>query len=118
MKFSKDIANKTQNKKVVVIPPTKYSQAIVNHHAKWTMIKHDKQAKILEVQGKTVLYLQAKELRGGDIAVKLAKIKSKIEIVKFEHSKPIKYKLNNIKRFEYGNNEAVQLKDCNFREAL
>ena len=67
MKFSKDIANKTQNNKVVVIPPPKYSQAIVNHHAKWTMIKHDKQAKILEVQGKTVLDLQAKELRGGDL---------------------------------------------------
>ncbi len=63
-KFSKDIANKLQNKKVVLIPPPMYSQAIIDCHAKWTKIKRDEQVKILAALVKKESDLKSKELSG------------------------------------------------------
>jgi hypothetical protein len=69
IKFGEDIANKIKNKKVVVLTPPKYSNAIKLRHREYERLVRRKQGNLMRALEVKLTTLQAQAVAGDDVAL-------------------------------------------------
>jgi hypothetical protein len=117
IKFGEDIANKIKIKKLVVLTPPKYSNAIKLRHQEYEKLVRRKQGnlkKALEVKLST---LQAEEAAGEDVDLEIANLQNDIDDLEFESHQEVPYKLTMEEAAGYSNSaKAHSLREATLKK--
>jgi hypothetical protein len=88
-----DIANKIKNKKLVVLTPPKYSNAIKLRHQEYEKLIRRKQGNLMKALKVKLITLKAQLGSGDDVALEIANLKNQIDDLKFESRQEVPHKL-------------------------
>jgi hypothetical protein len=104
IKFGEDIANEIKNKKVVVLTPPKYSDAIEIRHQEYEKLVRRKQRNLMKALEVKLSTLQAKQVAGDDVALDIANLHNDIHDLEYESCQEVPHKLTMEEAARYSNN--------------
>jgi hypothetical protein len=104
IKFGEDIANEIKNKKVVVLTPPKYSNAIELRHQEYEKLVRRKQVNLMRALEVKLSTMQAKEVAGEDVALDIANLQNDIDDLEYESRQEVPHKLTMEEAAGYSNN--------------
>jgi hypothetical protein len=93
IKFGEDIANKINNKKLVVLTPPKYSDAIELRHQEYEKLVRKKQGNLMKALEVKLSTLKAQLGSGDDVALEIANLENQIDDLEFESRQELPHKL-------------------------
>ncbi len=93
IKFGEDIANKIKNKKLVVLTPPKYSNAIKLRHQVYEKLVSRKQGNLMKALEVKLSTLQAQLGSGDDVALEMANLENQIDDLEFGSCQEVPHKL-------------------------
>jgi hypothetical protein len=114
IKFGEDIANEIKNKKLVVLIPPKYSNAIKLRHQEYERLVKRKQGNLMRALKVKLTTLQAHTVVGDDVALDIANVENQIDDLKFESCQEVPNKLTMEEAGGYSNSA----KTHSLREAM
>jgi hypothetical protein len=119
IKFDEDIANEIKNKKLVVLTPPKYCNAIELRHQEYERLVRRKQGNLMRALEVKLITLQAQAVAGDDVALDIANLENQIDYLEFESCQEVPHKLTMEEAGGYSNNakthslrEAMREKHC------
>jgi uncharacterized protein YbjQ (UPF0145 family) len=104
IKFGEDIANKIKNKKLVILTPPKYSNAIELRHQEYERLVRRKQGNLMRALEVKLTTLQAQAVAGDDVALDIANLENQIDDLEFESRQEVPHKLTMEEAGGYSNN--------------
>jgi hypothetical protein len=93
IKFGEDNANKIKNKKLVVLTPPKYSNAIKLKHQEYERLVRRKQGNLMRALKVKLTTLQAQAVADDDVALDIANLENQIDDLEFESRQEVPHKL-------------------------
>jgi hypothetical protein len=94
IKFGEDIANEIKNKKLVVLTPPKYSDAIKLRHQEYEkLLVRRKQGNLIKALEVKLSTLKAQLGSGDDVALEIANLENQIDDFEFESCQEVPHKL-------------------------
>jgi hypothetical protein len=103
IKFGEDIANVIKNKKLVVLTPPKYSNAIMLRHQEYERLVRRKQGNLMRALEVKLTTLQAQAVAGDDVALDIANLEIQIDDLVFESRQEVPHKLTMEEAGRYSN---------------
>ena len=91
-------------KKVVVLTPPKYSDAIELRHQEYEKLVRRKQVNLMKALDVKLSTLQAKEVAGEDVALDIANLQNDIDDLEYESRQEVPHKLTMEEAAGYSNN--------------
>jgi hypothetical protein len=117
IKFGEDIANKIKNKKVVVLTPLKYSDAIELRHQEYEKLLRRKQSNLMKALEVKLSKLQTKQVAGDDVALDIANLQNDIDDLEYESRQEVPHKLTMEEATGYSNNAKTHsLRDATLKK--
>jgi len=104
IKIGEDISNEIKNKKVVVLTPPKYSDAIKHRHQEYEKLVRRKQSNLMKALEVKLSTLQAKQVAGDDVALDIANLQNDIDELEYESCQEVPHKLTMEEAAGYSNN--------------
>jgi hypothetical protein len=104
IKVGEDIANEIKNKKLVVLTPPKYSNAIELRQQEYEKLVRRKQGNLMRALKVKLTTLQAQTVAGDDVALDIANLENQIDDIKFESCQEVPHKLTMEEAGGYSNN--------------
>jgi hypothetical protein len=114
IKFGEDTANEIKNKKLVVLTPPKYSNAIKLRHQEYEKLVRRKQGNVMKALKVKLSTLKAQLDSGDDVALEIANLENQIDDLKFESHQEVPHKLTMEEASGYSN----YAKTHSLREAM
>jgi hypothetical protein len=103
IKFGEDIANKIKNKKLVVLTPPKYSNAIKLRHQEYKKLVRRKPGNLMKALKIKLSTMKAQLCSGDDVAPEIADLENQIDDLKFESHQEVSHKLTMEEASGYSN---------------
>jgi hypothetical protein len=103
IKFGEDIANEIKNKKLVVLTPPKYSNAIELRHQEYEKLVRRKQGNLMKALKVKLSTLKAQLGSGDDVALEIANLENQIDDLEFESRQEVPHKLTMEEASGYSN---------------
>jgi len=106
-----DRATQVKNKKVVVLTPPKYSDAIKLRHQEYKKLVRRKQSNLMKALEVKLSTLQSKQVAGDDVhdvALDIANLQNDIDDLEYESGQEVPHKLMMEEAAGYSNNAKTQ----------
>jgi hypothetical protein len=104
IKFGEDIANEIKSRKLGVLTPPKYSNAIDLRHQEYERLVRRKQGNLMRALEVKLTTLQAQAVAGDDVALDIANLENLMDDLEFESCQEVPHKLTMEEAGGYSNN--------------